>query len=143
MSVETHSTKASDIVRDKLIEAGGTVTIYTLQGKAFNIAITADHKAFETKKLPQYNYGFEVFDIIIDLIHENGGKAIKGNGRGKNNKLGQLGCELDTIVGAIGYRYAGKTVGESVFDPVFVLGAILEWAEICHNERGYLELWKY
>ena len=143
MSVDTQFVKASDVVRDKLITVGGTATVYTLQGKAFEITITADRKAFATNKLPQYNYGFEVFDIILDLLRENNGKAAKGNGRGKNNKLGQSGCELDTVVGAIGFRYAGKELGESVFDPVFALGAILEWAEICHNERGYLELWKY
>ena len=28
----------------------------------------------------------------------------------------------------------------SVFDPVFVLAAILDWAGIVRNERGYLEL---
>ena len=33
-----------------------------------------------------------------------------------------------------------KKEGMSVFDPVFVLSAILDWAGIAHNERGYLEL---
>jgi len=135
------SEKASDVIRAKLIDAGGTATIHTLQGKVFNITITADCKAFETKKLPQVNYGFEIFDVILDLLHENGGEAQKGNGR--NFKLGEGKCGLDTVVGAIGYRYAKKTIGESVFDPVFVLAAILEWAKICHNEHGFLKLWSY
>lgn len=135
------SIKASDVIRDKLLEAGGTATVYLLQGEPFDVTITPDHKAFETRKIPGYNYGFEVFDVVLDLLHEKGGSARKGNGR--SYKLGQSGCELDTIVGAIGERYWRKTVGESVFDPVFVLGAILEWAEICHNERGFLELWKH
>lgn len=26
------------------------------------------------------------------------------------------------------------------FDPVFVLAAVLDWAGIAHNERGYLTL---
>ena len=73
-------------------------------------------------------------------MHENGGKAKKGNGR--NYKLGQPGCELDTVVGAIAFRHFGKKLGESVYDPVFVLGAIMKWAEICHNKRGYLELYE-
>ena len=34
----------------------------------------------------------------------------------------------------------GKKEGMSVFDPVFVLSAILDWAGIAHNGRGYLEL---
>ena len=37
-------------------------------------------------------------------------------------------------------EYAGKKEGMSVFDPVFVLSAILDWAGTAHNERGYLEL---
>lgn len=134
------SLKASDIIREKLIKSGGTATIHTLQGKAFNITVTQDGNAFETVKLPQYNYSFDVFDVIVDLLQENNGKAFKGSGRGKNNKLGQPGCELDTVVGAIAYRYAGKKEGESVFDPVFALAAIMDWAEICYNERGFLIL---
>ena len=49
-------------------------------------------------------------------------------------------CTEDTIVGCIAKEYAGKKEGMSVFDPVFVLSAILDWAGIAHNERGYLEL---
>ena len=28
----------------------------------------------------------------------------------------------------------------NMFDPVFVLAAVLDWAGIAHNERGYLTL---
>ena len=49
-------------------------------------------------------------------------------------------CTEDTIVGCIAKEYAGKKEGMSVFDPVFVLSAILDWAGIVRNERGYLEL---
>ena len=31
-------------------------------------------------------------------------------------------------------------MGDSVYDPVFVLAAVLEWADIAYNGRGYLEL---
>ena len=37
-------------------------------------------------------------------------------------------------------QYFKKTEGISVVDPVFVLSAILDWAGIVCNERGYLEL---
>ena len=140
MSIKQQSMNASDIIRNKLIEAGGTATIQMLQGKVFSIKITRDNRAFETQKLPGVNYGFDVFDVIVDLLREQNGKAAKGHGRGKNNKLGQPGCELDTVVGAIAHRYAGRKLGESVFDPVFALAAILEWAEVCYNERGVLIL---
>ena len=44
------------------------------------------------------------------------------------------------MVGTIGKNYAHKNVGDSVFDPVFIMAAVLEWAGIAHNERGYLSL---
>ena len=44
------------------------------------------------------------------------------------------------IMKELAKEYAGKKEGMSVFDPVFVLSAILDWAGIVCNERGYLEL---
>lgn len=130
----------SKTIHEKLVNAGGSATVYSLQGIPFEIRLTTDSKSFKTNKLPNKVYGFDVFDVIVDLLIENNGKAPKGNGRGKNNKLGQPGCELNTVVGAIAYRYAGNKIGDSVFDPVFALAAILEWAGICINERGALIL---
>ena len=75
--------------------------------------------------------------LKTEHLFRNGGKARKGNGR--NYKLGYGDCTEDTIVGCIAKEYAGKKEGMSVFDPVFVLSAILDWAGIAHNERGYLE----
>lgn len=49
-------------------------------------------------------------------------------------------CDESTVVGAVAKNYAGKKVGDSVFDPVFVLAAVLEWAGIVHNRRGELVL---
>ena len=54
--------------------------------------------------------------------------------------LQQEGIEADDIIGTIAKKYAGKKDGESVFDPVFVFAAVLEWAGIAHNERGELVL---
>ena len=132
--------KASDIIREKLIASGGTATVRMVRGGLFTITITSDGKAFETKKLPGVNYGFDVFDIVLDLLHKNGGKAKKGKGR-SSAKLGQPGCELDTVDGAVGHLYMGKQVGESILSPAFALAAILEWAELCHNkDDGEIEL---
>ena len=87
-------------------------------------------------------YRYEVFDVIVDLLISQGGRVKKGNGR--NFKLGEPGCNettvVETIVGTIGYNYFHKETGTSVFDPVFALAAILEWAGIASNERGELVL---
>lgn len=46
----------------------------------------------------------------------------------------------DTVVGTIAIKYSGKSIGESMYNPVFVLAAILDWAGIAHNRRGDIEL---
>ena len=86
-------------------------------------------------KLKAYDY--KVFDDIVELLIKQGGRAKKGNGR--NYKLGEPGCEENTVVGTIAL-HRGRTIGESVFDPVFVMAAILEWAGIAKNGRGELIL---
>ena len=75
---------------------------------------------------------------MVETMLEQRGKALKGQGR--NHRLGEPHCEVTTLVGAIGKHYSGKNEGEWVFDPIFVLAAVLEWADIAHNGRGYLEL---
>lgn len=77
-------------------------------------------------------------DMIRSKLYENGGKARKGNGR--NYRLGEGDCAEDTVVWAIGKNYFYAADGTSVVDPVFVLDAVLDWAGIAHNERGYLTL---
>ena len=37
-------------------------------------------------------------------------------------------------------HYFKAPVGKYVFDPVFVLASVLDWAGIARNERGYLTL---
>lgn len=43
-------------------------------------------------------------------------------------------------MGAIAVKYFRKQYGESTYDPVFVLAAVLDWAGIATNQRGYLTL---
>lgn len=133
------STKASDIIRNKLYENGGQATVRSKRGKTYIIKAVQDGVSFYCKELPvEPPYKFQVFDVMVDLMIEKGGKALKGNGR--NYRLGFGGCTEDTLVGAIGKRYAGKEKGDSVYDPVFVLAAVLEWAGIASNGHGFLEL---
>lgn len=137
--IDENSTKASEIIKAKLKENGGRATVYTVTGLPCEIWADTDGKRFGSNKLlvnPHYEY--IVFDIVVDLLLANGGKARKGNGR--NYKMGAPECDETTVVGAIGKYYWGKEDGESVFDPVFVVAAVLEWAGIARNERGELSL---
>ena len=138
LNVDYTSRQASEIIKAKTKENGGHVTVYTARGLPCEIYAEADGKTFTSDKLPiKPAYEYAVFDVIVNLLLEQGGRARKGNGR--NFKLGDPGCEETTVVGAIA-KYRGRKVGDSVFDPVFVMAAVLEWAGIVQNGRGELIL---
>ena len=137
--VKENSNRASDIIKKKLMENGGRVVVYSARGLPCTISAAPDGVSFLSNKLPcNPPYRYEVFDVIVDLLISQGGHARKGNGR--NYKLGEPDCDETTVVGAIGYNYTHAETGKSVYDPVFVLAAVLEWAGIASNERGELVL---
>lgn len=138
LSVDRSSKKASEIIKAKLLDHGGYVTVYTARGLPCEIWADADGRSFVCDKLPiKPPYEYRTFDVIVELMLEQDGHARKGNGR--NYKLGEPNCDHTTVVGAVAIDRGFKN-GESVFDPVFVLAAVLEWAGIVHNERGELVL---
>lgn len=141
MNTKNDSVRASDIVRNKLYENGGQATVYSITGKPYTIKANPDGKTFSSEALPiKPNFEYSVFDVIIEnlLMKQGNHKARKGNAR--NYKLGTGECTEDTVAGTIGIHYFGKSLGSSIYDPVFVLAAVLDWAGIAHNCRGYIEL---
>lgn len=133
------STMASEIIKTKLKDNGGRVIVHTARGLPCEICVAADGVSFESDKLPvKPPYRFEIFDTVVELLKKQNGRAKKGNGR--NYKLGEENCDDTTVVGYIAKHYAHKQDGDSVYDPVFVLAAVLEWADIAKNERGELAL---
>ena len=136
----TTSHNASSIIRNKLIESNGKATIHTYDGTPHEIFLTKDGNAFTCKALPNVPYEFKIFDYIVNLLLREGGRASKGQARGKADKVGSPKCNEHTVTGVIAMEYYGKSEGESVFDPVFILAGILEWADIAKNGRGYIEL---
>lgn len=131
------SKKASEIVKTMIADNGGRIKVSSVNGKVYEIRATSNPKCFGCEQLPG-TFNYEVFDIIVGLLKRKGGKAEKGNGR--NYKIGEKHCDADTVVGTIGIEYYGKKKGESVFDPVFVLAAVLDHAGIIYNRRGSIEL---
>ena len=110
---------------------------YALLGKAYYEA-HKDEDVEESVYFPSITEALvDIAQLKADLLAAQGGRARKGNGR--NFKLGEPGCEENTVVGAIA-KYRGRKAGESVFDPVFLIAAVLEWAGIAKNSRGELIL---
>ena len=133
------SIKASEIVKNKLKTCGGRTVIPSARGILMEIYANTDGSTFscdKLPKLPKVEYG--IFDTVADALVALGGKARKGNGR--NYKVGDPECSEETVAGIIAMRYFGKRIGESTLDPVFVIAAIMEWAEIAINDRGYVTL---
>ena len=138
VKLDRQSKKASEIIKAKLLDQGGHITVYTAKGLPCEIWMNGDGESFTSDKLPiKPAYEFRVFDVIVELMILQGGRAKKGNGR--NYKLGERNCDETTVVGAVAMD-RGNRIGDSVFDPVFVFAAVLEWAEIAHNGRGELVL---
>lgn len=130
--VNEKSEKASEIVKAKLIACGGKARVYTLRDKIYDVKIVdKDHFACDGI-IPRYEY--RIFDVIVDQVVAQGGRAKKGSGR---ERLGSPKCGEDTIAAAILKNYWKADTG---FDPGFVMIAILEWAGVLHNRRGYVEL---
>ena len=137
--VDSGSNRASEIIKAKLKQSGGRVYVQTVTGLPCEITACSDGCSFTSDKLPiKPPFRYEIFDIITDLLISKGGRARKGNGR--NNRFGHPDCDESTVVGAIAKAYFNKKPGDSVFDPVFVLAAVLEWAGIVVNARGELVL---
>ena len=132
------SPRASSIIKEKLLTNGGHAIVYTIRGLPCEIWMNSDGTTFSSNKLPiPHPYEYRIFDVVVDLLISQGGRARKGNGR--NYKLGERNCDRTTVIGAVSFD-RGYRIGDSVFDPVFVFAAILEWAGIAHNERGELVL---
>lgn len=129
--IDFESTKASDIVRAKLVACGGRTVVHTLQGKTYSVWVESQ-TTFACDKITSYSY--DIFDVIVDHIVAEGGRAKKGSGRGH---LGDHNCGDETIAAAILQNYWHSDTG---LDPGFVMYAILEWAGIAHNQRSYVEL---
>jgi hypothetical protein len=126
-------------IKVKLNESGGKTTIPLLKGDPCEIWFSPDGKGLESSKIPIANQLiWEVFTTTVDLVIEKGGKVEKGNARA--GKLGSQRLPLVSVEGNIAHKVHKVSIGSSAFGPGFVVCAILHWAEICKNERGYLSI---
>jgi hypothetical protein len=141
--IDYNSTIPSEIIRRKIYENGGSIVISLLDGKQCRVIASVDGKSFTSDKLNNYklSLNYSVFNDIVDLLKSSQQyRAPKGNGHGKEDKVGYGKCTEDTIVGTVAVNYFKKKYGESTYDPTFVLAAMLDWAGIGINQRGFVSL---
>jgi len=127
-------------IKTKLNEIGGRASIPLYSGDLCEIGFDSNGKGLVSTKIPVPNQLlWEVFDAAVEVVIQNGGKAMKGKAR-SGAKLGSDDLPLDSVEGYIAHKVHGAKTGETAFGPGFVVAAILDWAEICNNERGYLTI---
>jgi hypothetical protein len=127
-------------IKTKLNEIGGRASIPLYSGDLCEIGFYSNGKGLVSTKIPVPNQLlWEVFDAAVEVVIQNGGKAMKGKAR-SGAKLGSDDLPLDSVEGYIAHKVHGAKIGETAFGPGFVVAAILDWAEICNNERGYLTI---
>lgn len=132
--------KASEIIKRKLIEVGSSAKIPLLREGNYTEIELGEDGTITSDKLPAFELSLDVFDIVVDFIKKQGGKARKGGGRSSDSKVGYGQCTEDTVMYCVATEYFGHSIGESTFDPIFVIAAILDWAGIASNQLGYITL---
>ncbi len=130
--------KPSELIAMKLHDVGGSASIPLLNGGYARITLKED-SYFVSDKLPGQDVNFSIFDIVVDFLKSQPHhRANKGNCI--HSEVGGPKCTKDTVIYAIATEYYDKKEGESSLDPLFVIAAILDWANVARNRRGYVEL---
>jgi len=140
LPIETTDSLVIKKIKEKLNDSGGKATITLFRGDPCEIWYDSNKSGLVSPKIPVPNHlTWEVFDAAIEVVINNGGKAVKGKAR-SGAKLGSGDLPVDSVEGYIAHKVHGVQEGETAFGPGFVICAILDWIEVCKNQRGYLSI---
>ncbi|WP_336990067.1 DUF2089 family protein [Bacillus infantis] len=127
-------------IKGKLNKNSGRASIPLYRGDLCDIGFDSSGNGLFSSKIPVPNHlTWKVLDAAVEVVIKNGGKAMKGMAR-SGAKLGSSELPIDSVEGYIAHKVHGIQIGETAFGPGFVIAAILDWAGICRNERGYVTL---
>lgn len=139
-AVKESDSRVIKTIKAKLNAEGGRAYIPLYSADLCEIGFDISGKGLVSPKIPPVNQLiWEAFDAAVEVVINNGGKAMKGKAR-SGAKLGSNDLPLDSVEGYIAHKVHGAQIGETAFGPGFVIAAVLDWAGICHNERGYLTI---
>ena len=127
-------------IKEKLNKSDGRASIPLYNGDLCEIGFDLNGKGLVSPKIPVPNQlTWEVFEAAVEVVIQNEGKVIKGKAR-SGAKLGSDDLPLDSLEGYIAHKVHGVEIGKAAFGPGFVVAAILDWAEVCNNERGFVTI---
>lgn len=127
------------LIKEKLNSAGGETNIPLLQGNPCDIKYVDSGTGLESSKAPSgAHMEWDVFIAAVGAVVAGGGKVKKGNAR--SGKLGSKMLPMDSLEGHVAIKMYGCKPGESAPGAGYVIAAVLDWAGICINTRGYLKI---
>ena len=127
-------------IKEKLNDAGGQAIITLYSGDSCDIWFDEGDKGLVSSKISSTNQlVWEAFDAAVEIAMNNVGKAKKGNAQ-SGAKLGSGKLMINSVEGYIAHKVHGVQEGEKALGPGFVICAILDWTEICRNEKWYLSI---
>lgn len=126
-----------EVIKRKFATADGPIEI-PLQKRGSFKAFMTDEGIVVDNLSTQPLLPWIVFEEVINLIIQKGGRAERGNAM--NYRLGEEGLPLDSIEGHIAQAVYGKEPGDSIFRRISPISAILVWAGVCDTNPGELYL---
>lgn len=126
-------------IKQKLNESEGLALLTLPKGKTFYLYYEEYGNGLCSTNLPSKRILYwTVFDDAVTLLKKEGGKAIKGNAM--KGKLGSSQLPLNSVEGYVAAHSYHAKQGDSCLRMISTISSILEWANICINGYGYLEL---
>ncbi|MBZ9686932.1 hypothetical protein G9F72_011405 [Clostridium estertheticum] len=127
-------------IKRKLNDAGGQAIVTLYSGDSCDICFDEGDKGLVSSKVPSAEQlVWEAFDAAVEVVINNGGKAKKGNAQ-SGAKLGSAKLMINSVEGYIAHKVHGVEEGGTAVGAGFVICAVLDWVEICRNEKWYLSI---
>lgn len=128
--------KASEIIKEKLIRRSGETNIKLYKGDYCNIQLK--NNTISSDKVPN-TFELSVFDIVTDfLLTCPEYKAKKGDRQ--HSRVGEGKCMQGTLSYEIATKYFGTEEGKYCLNPIFMIVAVLRWADVVENGWGFVKL---
>lgn len=125
-------------IKESLNRSSGLARLPLPRGKEFYIWYEEFGNGLHADNLPQKQVlTWNAFEAAMELLEKSQGRAPKGNAM--KSPLGQGALTLNTVEGYVAARAYGLKQGSFVPRKISALSAILSWAGLCKNGRGYLE----